>query len=554
MKLHDIHLLDLFDVGTEQGWLSMRQQRMVVHSAAAVSIMRAQLIRSMGQDAARAIVFRWGFAQGYFDAMMCSDHLASLQPVDRFVFGCTLHTMEGMVRVAPKVIEAEGPGKLHMEANWWHCAEADDHARVFGAGMTSSCWATLGYASGFGTYVIGALILFEEVACRCSGAQCCSVVGNDLDGWGERAAEIEARYTLAGETSFSQQWKEIHAECEHARAIRTAAASAKSAPTATVTTVNGPDRTTAPLNFVVCSQAMTDLLVLAERVAPLEMNVLIEGESGTGKEFLARFIHEKSMRGDAPMVAINCAALTEGLLESELFGHARGAFTGAVRDKPGLFEHAGRGTILLDEIGEMPLCLQAKLLRALESREFRRVGSEKVLRLDARVVASTNRDLRQQVQTGAFREDLFYRLGGFVLTIPPLRERREEIPALAHYFLHSTARRWNKGVQTISPGAMRCLMSYSWPGNVRELQHAIERATVVASQSVLTVKDLNPEVAGRLGDPAPDGDLDVEANERQLIEEALRRYHGNRKEAAAALRISPVTLWRRVRKYGLSLS
>ncbi|ABC80114.1 sigma 54-interacting transcriptional regulator [Anaeromyxobacter dehalogenans] len=552
MKLHDIHLLDLFDVGTDQGWLSMHQQRMVLHSAAAVSIMRAQLVRSLGHDAARAIVFRWGFAQGYFDAMMTSDHLASLEPVDRFVFGCTLHTMEGMVRVAPKVIEANGPGKLHMEANWWHCAEADDHARVLPAGLTSSCWATLGYASGFATYVIGALILFKELSCRCSGAPCCSVMGNDMEGWGERAAEIEGRYTLAGETSFTQQWKEIHRECERARAARSAAAAAHPAPTATLTSVSGPDRTTGPLNFVVCSQSMTELLALAERVAPLEINVLIEGESGTGKEFLARYIHEKSLRGDAPMVAINCAALTEGLLESELFGHVRGAFTGAVRDKPGLFEHAGSGTILLDEIGEMPLCLQAKLLRALETREFRRVGGEKVLRLGARVVASTNRDLRRQVQAGAFREDLFYRLGGFVLTIPPLRERREEIPALAHYFLHSTARRWNKGVQTISPGAMRRLMSYPWPGNVRELQHAIERATVVASQSVLTVKDLNPEIAAT-GAPA-ECDLDVEANERQLIEEALRRFHGNRKEAAAALRISPVTLWRRVRKYGLSIT
>jgi transcriptional regulator with PAS, ATPase and Fis domain len=250
-------------------------------------------------------------------------------------------------------------------------------------------------------------------------------------------------------------------------------------------------------------------------------------------------------------VSVNCAALTETLLESELFGHVRGAFTDAIRDKAGLFEVASAGTLFLDEVGEMSPALQAKLLRALQEREIRRVGSETSIKASPRIVAATNRDLRAAVHAGTFREDLFYRLAAFVITVPPLRERREAIPALAQEFLLRAAERFGKELQGIGPDAMAVLRDYDWPGNVRELQHAVERAAILASGPRITSRELPPEL--RLPDGgAPVGSgFDLEEQERALIEKALAQFGGNRRRAAEALNISTVTLWRRIKQYGV---
>ena len=254
------------------------------------------------------------------------------------------------------------------------------------------------------------------------------------------------------------------------------------------------NRHAAAKHFVAGSEAMQHVLELAARVAPLDTTVLVYGESGTGKEFVVRLIHDQSPRAAAPFVSINCAALTETLLESELFGHVRGAFTGAVRDKAGLFEVAGNGTIFLDEIGEVAPTVQAKLLRALQEREIRRVGAERNIKINARVVAATNRDLRAAVDAGTFREDLYFRLGAFIIEVPPLRERREDIPPLVHGFLVRAASRMKKDVRAVSADAMSALMNYRWPGNVRELEHAIERAVILANAASIRLRDLPPEV------------------------------------------------------------
>jgi transcriptional regulator with PAS, ATPase and Fis domain len=296
---------------------------------------------------------------------------------------------------------------------------------------------------------------------------------------------------------------------------------------------------------------MQEVLELAGRVAPLDTTVLVYGESGTGKEFIVRLIHDQSPRAPGPFVSINCAALTETLLESELFGHVRGAFTGAVRDKAGLFEVAGNGTLFLDEIGEVAPTVQAKLLRALQEREIRRVGAERNIKVNARVVAATNRDLRGAVEAGTFREDLYFRLGAFVITVPPLRERREDIPPLVHDFLGRAATRVKKDVKTVSPDAMTALMNYHWPGNVRELEHAIERAVIVARGNSIKVRELPPEVSQKTRLRPADDSLDLQAQERAMIERALERFRGNRRQAADALKISTVTLWRKMKQYGL---
>jgi transcriptional regulator with PAS, ATPase and Fis domain len=291
---------------------------------------------------------------------------------------------------------------------------------------------------------------------------------------------------------------------------------------------------------------------MAARVAPLDTTVLVYGESGTGKEFIVRLIHDQSPRAAAPFVSINCAALTETLLESELFGHVRGAFTGAVRDKAGLFEVAGSGTIFLDEIGEIAPTVQAKLLRALQEREIRRVGAERSITVHARVVAATNRDLRAAVDAGTFREDLYFRLGAFIITVPPLRDRREDIPPLVHNFLIRAAARMKKDVSAVSADAMVALMQYRWPGNVRELEHAVERAVILANSASIRVRDLPPEVTQKARTRASDDSLDLAQQERVMIARALERFDGNRKKAAGALKISTVTLWRKMKQYGMS--
>src|SRR4051812_35211326 len=288
------------------------------------------------------------------------------------------------------------------------------------------------------------------------------------------------------------------------------------------------------------------------RASPPSTRRSFYGESGTGKEFIVRMIHEQSPRASAPFVSINCAALTETLLESELFGHVRGAFTGASRDKAGLFEVAGAGTIFLDEIGEVAPTVQAKLLRALQEREIRRVGAERTIKVNARVVAATNRNLRDAVERGTFREDLYFRVSAFVITVPPLRERREDIPALVHEFVRRSRVRVKKDVEAVSPDAMTALMNYEWPGNVRELEHAIERAVILAHGSRVTVRDLPPEVTRRKARGTASDPLNLQSQERELIRRALERYKGNRRKAAAALNISTVTLWRKMKEYELT--
>jgi len=301
------------------------------------------------------------------------------------------------------------------------------------------------------------------------------------------------------------------------------------------------------------SPAIRKLLQMIARVAPRETSVLVLGESGTGKELVARALHRQSDRSAKPFVAINCAALTETLLESELFGHEKGAFTDAVAQKKGKLEVAEGGTVFLDEIGELAPALQAKLLRVVQEREFERVGGTRTLKLDVRLIAATNRDLSAEVRRGAFREDLYHRLNVVALQVPPLRDHAEDIPALARHFLEQAAVRCRRRVSAISPEAERYLMSYSWPGNVRELENAIERAVVLGQSDVLLPEDLPETVLESANVPEVPGALQssVTESKRQLIVEAWRQSNGDHNQAAARLNIHPNSLRRLIRSLHL---
>jgi len=308
-------------------------------------------------------------------------------------------------------------------------------------------------------------------------------------------------------------------------------------------------------NIIGRSSAMTKLLETVALVAPSEATVLITGESGTGKELIAGAIHFNSGRKDGPFVKINCAAITDTLLESELFGHEKGSFTGAERRKEGRFIQANGGSILLDEISEMPLAMQVKLLRVLQEREITRVGGENAVKTDVRVIAATNRDLKEMVNSGAFREDLYYRLNVVSLNTPPLRERREDIPLLAQNYLAIFAGKNRKKIKGFTPEAMDGIVKYVWPGNVRELMNAVERAVVLARADYLDEKDF-PAIQSDLPEsmsPQPEYTLNVplEEVEKATILKSLDSLKGNKSETARRLGITRRTLHKKLKKYGV---
>lgn len=309
-------------------------------------------------------------------------------------------------------------------------------------------------------------------------------------------------------------------------------------------------------NVVAQGEKMQAVLALVERVAPTNSTVLLGGESGVGKDLIARAIHEHSHRASGPFIKINSTAIPENLLESELFGYEKGAFSGAMTSKPGKFELADKGTLFLDEIGDVPPAIQVKLLRVLQERQFERLGGTKTLKVDVRLIAATNRDLRAALEEGTFREDLYYRLNVVAIDIPPLREHKEDIPALANFFLERFAHGSGKPVRGITPAAMRLLMDFHWPGNVRELENILERGVTLSSGPMLEAGDihLDTRAANHQAGSAPvipEG-MTLDKWEQEIIREALRRANGNKSQAARALGLSRNALRYRLSQMGVN--
>ena len=308
-------------------------------------------------------------------------------------------------------------------------------------------------------------------------------------------------------------------------------------------------------NIIGHSNAMREIFATVERVAPTRATVLLCGESGVGKDMIARAIHHHSPRADRPFVKINCAALPENLMESELFGYEKGAFTGANMTKPGKFEQADTGTVFLDEIGEVPAAIQVKLLRILQEREFERLGSNKTRHIDVRVLAATNADLRAALEQGTFREDLYYRLNVLPIDIPSLRERKQDIPFLVEHFVKKLRKDLGSPVESVSEAAMDRLMSYHWPGNVRELENVIERRMVLASGPVLEASDIRLDTAPKartatVDNFLPEG-MTLDEFEQSLIREALHRSNGNKSQAARLLGLTRNALRYRLTQMGI---
>jgi DNA-binding NtrC family response regulator len=492
----------------------------------------------MGMTAARALLTRFGYAHGWRTA----DTMRTSFPWDTDDewrrAGGWLHTLQGHLRVEPSTSETPGPKPLGNSI-WQDSYEAEQHLLHMGRADEPVCWTLTGFASGYLSRAYDRHIYCLEDRCRGKGDSVCRLIGRPLEEWGEGfTPNLQFFQKACLDDALTQVTGELKRVERQLRSRKQALAVDDSAKAM-------------PAGFIVQSAEMQRLLDLARRVAQVDSTVLITGESGAGKERVARFIHDESSRANGPFVAINCGAVPETLLESELFGHARGSFTGATQDRAGLFEAANGGTLLLDEIGEVPPAMQVKLLRVLQEREVRRVGENRGRTVNVRVLAATNRSLTDEINAARFRQDLYYRLKVVELRVPPLRDRRDDVLPLARMFLVSTAARTGRKVTSLSPAAAQQLLRYDWPGNVRELENAIERATVLATGNQVDVPDLPQEVGLAMIPAAGSGAVKSLADvERDYITAVMKASGGNRTKAAATLGIGAATLYRKLKQYG----
>ena len=447
IALEHLDLAEVLDFRPDQGIIRLHEQRVVILSAAAMGLLRKELIDTLGLETARRLFLRFGYADGYHDAVSLRDRSQVGEPARRAARRRRLSPARrhrpGRDRHAS--ITTPRRADSRRKCVWHDSYVAEQHLHHYGKSDAPVCWSLVGYASGYASACLGQEIYFRETECLAQGATTCTVVGKDAESWGDELEALRSDFQGADLGREVERVRDVvHRRLQELDRRERLVAKRERELNLLRERVA---RHAASKHFIAGSAAMQEVLELAARVAPLDTTVLVYGESGTGKEFIVRLIHDQSPRASGPFVSINCAALTETLLESELFGHVRGAFTGAVRDKAGLFEVAGNGTLFLDEIGEVAPTVQAKLLRALQEREIRRVGAERNIKVNARVVAATNRDLRAAVAAGTFREDLYFRLGAFVITVPPLRDRREDIPPLVHDFVRRAASAHEEGCE-----------------------------------------------------------------------------------------------------------
>ncbi len=537
MRARDLDLNELLQFDHEGGILRFAGERVLLLDAVALGLLRRELIDTLGLTGARAVLTRFGYAHGWRTA----ENLRSALPWDgeeewRHAGG-RLHTLQGLVRVeSPGRQPTDGPKPLG-DSVWHDSYEAEQHLLHVGPSDEPVCWTLTGFASGYLSRAHDQEVYCLEERCRGKGDACCRVVGRPLQEWGDVITPHLAFYQKAClDAALSQVTSELRRVERRLRAQRQDTRASEPGD------VSG---------FILESPAMDRVIDVARRVAQVDSTVLLTGESGVGKERIARFIHEQSARVGGPFVAINCGAVPEHLLESELFGLVRGSFTGATQDRVGLFEAANSGTLLLDEIGEVPPPMQVKLLRALQERQVRRVGENRNRPVSARVIAATNRDLVKEIRAARFREDLYYRLRVVEIEIPPLRERREDILPLARAFVADTATRTGRKVSGFTPAAAHQLLRYGWPGNVRELETAIERAVVLTRRSRIDLDDLPPEVGLAVPDAIVATDVRPLADvERDYIKSVLRAVGGNRSQAAQKLGIGEATLYRKIKQFG----
>ncbi len=431
-----------FDSGDGNIWLA--GQRIMFMQAEVFGNIRRELIDRLGYQQARELLMRMGWQAGARDAARVSELWPNGDGASLFSAGPRLHKLKGMVDVEVVQIEIDNArGQFQGEFLWHNSLEASEHLARYGVSSEAACWMQIGYASGYASALLGRSVVYREVECKACGHDHCRIVGKPAELWED-----------GGQDLFNAV-DSIYARNEQSEDV--------------------------DQNLMVGgSPAFLAATRLLSKVAPTEATVLLTGESGVGKELFAKSLHQQSQRHAGPLVSLNCATLPENLVEAELFGVEKGAFTGADKSRTGRFERAHGGTLFLDEIATLSLAAQGKILRVLQEGELERLGGTKTVKVDVRIVAATNLDLRAEVEAGNFREDLFYRLNVFPINLPPLRERREDLPLLMSHFLEQYCKRYNRHLTGFTTRLVNTLLAYRFPGNIRELQNLIERGVIIA--------------------------------------------------------------------------
>jgi transcriptional regulator with GAF, ATPase, and Fis domain/predicted hydrocarbon binding protein len=455
-----------FSPGDGRIWLN--DQRMFLLHTASFGALRQELIETLGIEGARELLTRIGYLSGARDANIIRRKWPAGDLASAFTAGPRLHSLEGIVKVTPVQFSFDiDRGSFFGEFLWHDSTEAAEHISAYGISTAPACWMQIGYASGYASAFMGKLIVYREVECAAMGHTHCRNRGRPADEWDGDAADDLRYFNFYHMPRRSVTRRSIASTSDQDAARPLSGAGG-----------HQPDKN----RIVGLSAALRAAHHMLERVAPTTAAVLFTGESGTGKELFAINLHALSPRSNKPLVAINCAAIPETLVEAELFGVERGAYTGATTSRAGRFERASGGTLFLDEVGALSLVAQGKLLRAIQEGEIERVGGSNAKKVDVRIVAASNVDLRAEVEARRFREDLFFRLNVFPIDLPPLRERRDDIPLLMEHFLTLYSLRHSRRFTGFTRRAVEALLNYNYPGNIRELQNLIERGVIYAEE------------------------------------------------------------------------
>jgi DNA-binding NtrC family response regulator len=536
---------------SETGQIWLHEHRMLLIHAEAQALLRKGLIDTLGMDRTRILLTRMGYESGVRDAELARTSAESTSDLDAFMIGPQLHALEGIVRVTQIKLELDrATGSFYGEFLWENSWEGQWHRNYYGIHSEPVCWSQIGYACGYSSAFMGRPILYKELECAGMGNSHCRIIGKPIDEW-EDASEYAQFFNRE---SIAEQLIDLQTQVVQLRS-----------------SINEKEKL--PADMVGNSPAFRVAYDLLAQASNSQITVLLLGETGVGKEVFARTLHERGARRSASFVAINCAAIPHDLVESELFGVEKGAYTGALASRPGRFERANGGTLFLDEIGDLPLAAQAKLLRVLQEGEIERLGDQKVRKVNVRLVAATNIDLRILVKEGKFRADLYYRLNAYQISIPPLRERKEDVSLLANRFLEKYSAINGKRLRGFTDKAKRALLGYAWPGNIRELQNMVERGVILApSGTRIEVDhmfsayddnndtpefglDIHGDLNLKCGETGKDlceavfnGVMTLEQVEAMLVETAVNKAHGNLSSAARMLGLTRPQLAYRLRR------
>ena len=522
---------------TESGQIWLHEHRMLLVHVEAQATLREELIDTLGMDRARGLLSRMGYASGARDAELIRTRSPSASDMEIFMTGPKLHMLEGKVKVTPVKVEFDrADGEFYGEFLWEHSWEALWHRHKYGIKAEAVCWTQIGYACGYTSSFMGLPILFKEVECYGKGDNNCRIIGKPLEQW----EDTKGHEIFFNRESIAEQLIDLQTQVVQLRSAM-------------------GDMDKLPSDIVGDAPAFRYAYDLLKKAADSQITVLLLGETGVGKEVFARSLHDMGPRSGKSFVAVNCAAIPHDLVESELFGVEKGAYTGALASRPGRFERASGGTLFLDEIGELSLPAQAKLLRVLQEGEIERLGDDKTRKVDVRLVAATNVELKSLVKNGKFRSDLYYRLNAYQINIPSLRERKEDISLLANSFLKKYSAIHGKKLRGFTDKAKRALLGYSWPGNIRELQNMVDRGVLLApaggrievdhmfsSYSSDHVTEFGLDSNGGLGvnqgvvekelcEVVFNGEMTLKQVEAMLVETAVNKAQGNLSAAARLL-------------------